>query len=42
MYPTFIPTDVGDVAWDPDDWRRTKSQYHNEHVALSHSDPLIP
>ena len=26
----------GNIVGDPDDRRRTRSQYHNEHVALSH------
>ena len=32
---------IGNVAGDPYDRRRTRSQYHNEHVALSHTDPLL-
>ena len=30
------------IVGDPDDRRRTRSQYHNEHVALYHSYPLLP
>ena len=29
------------IARDPDNRRRTRSQYQNEHIAPSHSDPLL-
>ena len=31
-----------EVVGNPDDRRRMRSQYHNEYVALSHIDPLLP
>ena len=32
---------VGNISGDLNDRRRTRSQYHNEHVALSHSNRLL-
>ena len=33
---------VGDVVGNLDDRRRKRSHYQNDHVSLSHTDPLLP